>query len=68
MKEVNKLSNEKLYIEMADIIRIGNQAVKKAKEENKKLGILDMFWKNEKVYYALINGEITDVPPAILRG
>ena len=68
MKEVDKLKNEKLYIEMADIIRIGNQAVKKAKEENKKFGIPDTFWKNGRVYYALTNGEITAVPPAIMRG
>lgn len=68
MKEVNKLSNKKLHIEMANIIRIGNQAVKKAKEENKKLGILDMFWKNGKVYYAMASGEVTDVRPASIRG
>ncbi|MEZ4933917.1 MAG: hypothetical protein R2788_17565 [Saprospiraceae bacterium] len=68
MKEVNKLKNEQLYIEMADIIRIGNQAITIAKEENKKLGILDMFWKNGKVYYVLTSGEVTDVAPAVLRG
>ena len=67
MKEVNKLKDDKLYVELANIIRIANKAVKKAKDENKKLGIPDTFWKNGKLYYALANGEITLIPPDIMK-
>ncbi len=67
MKEVEKLKNEKLYIELANIIRIANKAVKKAKEENKKFGIPDTFWKKGNLYYVLLNGEVTMTPPAIMK-
>ncbi len=67
MKQVGRLKDSTIYIEVADILRIANQAVRKAKEENKKFGIPDTFWKNGKVYYVLTNGEITTVPPAIMR-
>jgi hypothetical protein len=67
MKEVNKIKDQTLYIELVDIVRIANKAVKKAKEENIEFGIPDTFWKNGKLYYALINGEITLIPPKIMR-
>ena len=66
MKEVNRIKDQSLYIELADIVRIANKAVKKAKEENIELGIPDTFWKNGKLYYGLINGEITLTPPKIV--
>ena len=67
MKKVDKLNNDKLYLELVNIIRIANKAIKKAKEENKKLGIPDTFWKNGNLYYVLNNGEITMIPPPIMR-
>ncbi|MEO0776699.1 MAG: hypothetical protein AAF146_09045 [Bacteroidota bacterium] len=67
MKKVDKISETNMYVELAAIIRIANRAVKKAKEENKELGIPDTFWKNGKLYYALENGEITIVPPEIMK-
>jgi hypothetical protein len=67
MKEVKKLSNDKLYIDLVTIIRIANKAVKKAKEENIKFGIPDTFWKKGNLYYVLNNGEITMTPPPIMR-
>ena len=67
MKKVDKFKDNDIYIELASILRIANKAVMKAKEENKKLGIPDTFWKNGKVYYVLDNGEITSEPPAIMR-
>jgi len=67
MKKVDKFKDSDIYIELANILRIANKAVMKAKEENKKLGIPDTFWKNGKVYYVLGNGEITSEPPAIMR-
>lgn len=67
MKEVEKLADESLYIEARDILKIANQAVKKAKEENKKLGIPEVFSKNGVLYYVLENGEITKERPAIFN-
>jgi len=59
LKKVDNLKNDKLYAEVADIIRIANKAVKAAKEENKRLGIPNTFVKNGIVYYELPNGKIT---------
>jgi len=67
MKRVDKLKDSTIYIKLAEILRIANKAVAKAKEENKKFGIPDTFGKNGKVYYVLENGEITSTPPAIMR-
>jgi len=45
MKRVERLKNEQLYIKLANIIRVGNRAIKKAKEENKAFGIPETFCK-----------------------
>jgi len=63
MKKPEKTNYQQLYVEMAEIIRIANKAVKEAKEENLKLGIPDTFYKNGKVYYVLLDGTITDKRP-----
>ncbi len=67
MKKVKKLNDNKIYAEITRILTIANDAVKKAKEENKKLGIPETFWNNGKVYYILSSGEITQNPPPIMR-
>ena len=67
MTRVKKLNDSKLYLEMADIVRIGNSAVKKAKEENKKMGIPETFWKNGTIYFVLTTGEITTIRPEIMK-
>lgn len=63
MKEVEKLEDDALYLEIRNMLRIGNIAVKKAKDENKSLGIAEAFWKNGKLYFELPNGEITTERP-----
>jgi hypothetical protein len=60
MKEVNSLKNSSIYLEEAQIIRIANEAVFKAKEENKAHGLLEYFTKNKKLYYIMPNGEIEE--------
>jgi len=67
MKEVAKIADESLYIEARDILKIANQAVKKAKAENKKLGIPEVFSKNGVLYYVLKNGEVTKKRPQIFQ-
>lgn len=67
MKRVDRLKNESLYVELANIIRIGNQAVKKAKDENRAFGIPEIFWKGGRIYFVLDSGEITHVRPKIMQ-
>ena len=67
MKHLNKLTDQQRYVRSAIMLRIANQAVKKAKEENRRFGIPEVFCKNGKLYYILLNGEITDVQPEIFR-
>ena len=67
MREVNKIKDTSLYLKARDIIKIANDAVAKAKEENRRFGIPDFFWKNERIYYVLENGELTTEVPEILQ-
>jgi len=67
LREVEQLKDIELYIKARNIVRIGNYAVQKAKEENRKLGIPEFFWKNGRIYYVLENGELTTEVPEILR-
>ncbi|NJN77046.1 MAG: hypothetical protein HC803_00905 [Saprospiraceae bacterium] len=67
MKIVDKLSNSQLYIEARDIVRIANEAVVKAKAENKRFGIPEFFSKNGKIYFILESGEVTTKKPNIYK-
>jgi len=67
MREVKKLKNSNLYLTLRDILTIGNKAVKNVKEENKRYGIPEFFWKNGKIYYLKDNGELTTIKPDILK-
>jgi len=67
MKQVKRLKDEQRYVELSNIIRIGNSAIKQAKEENRNFGIPETFWKNGRIYYVLDNGEITLIRPDIMK-
>ena len=58
-----------LFLQAAEFKRIGNLAVHKAQEENRQLGIPNVFSRNDVLYYELPNGEITkeDPFPALKR-
>ena len=66
MKRVKKMDDE-MYIETREILRIANQAVAKAKAENKKQGIPDTFIKNGKLYYLSADGSITTIDPRTIN-
>ena len=51
------------YKRMYDFLRIGNRAVKKAQEENRKKGIPNVCSYNGHIYYELPNGELTKKDP-----
>ena len=67
IKEVKKIDDDSLYLEIREMERIGNEAVMQAKAENKRLGIPEFFSKNGVIYYVLENGELTTERPAILN-
>lgn len=67
LKEVDKLEDLSLYIELRDILKIGSKASKLAKLENKKYGIPKIFVRNDIIYYEFENGDITTKRPTILE-
>ena len=46
-----------------DILRIGNRAVKKAQDKNRRRGIPNVYVQNSRLVYELPNGRITTVNP-----
>lgn len=60
---VNALDNLELYQRVIQFTKIGNQAVHKAQEENRKLGIPNVYGKNGKIYFELPDGTITTESP-----
>jgi hypothetical protein len=45
------------------LTRLGNRGVKKAQEENHRLGIANVYFKKGRIYYQLPNGDITTKKP-----
>jgi hypothetical protein len=50
----------------AELTKLGNRGMKKAQEENHKLGLPNVYSKNGTIYYQLPNGKITTKKPASL--
>jgi len=46
-----------------EMLRIGNRAVKKAQDRNRRKGIANVYVKNGKPLFELPNGKITTVSP-----
>ena len=67
MRRVKKLNNDQQYLKAREILRIANEAVSKAKKENKRLGIPEYFMKNGRLYFVLPSGKITTRVPAIMK-
>lgn len=67
MKQVEKIENDSLYIEMRNILQIASKAAKAAKEENKRYGIPRILWRKGKLYYEYSDGLITSKQPKILK-
>ena len=51
--------NENIFELTAEMTKIGNRAVRKAQEENRKLGIPNVYAKRGQIYYQLPDGRIT---------
>lgn len=54
---------EKLLSESVRFRRMGIRAVRKAQEENRRLGIPNAFSHQDKLFFELPSGEITDQDP-----
>ena len=52
-----------ILLRAAEFSRIGNMAVKEAKERNRKLGLPNVFSRNGTIYYELPDGRITRKDP-----
>lgn len=61
--EINKFDDLELYQEAFFFQKVGNDAVKKALDNNKLKNIPSVFSKNGKIFYQLPNGEITQKSP-----
>jgi hypothetical protein len=62
---VKKLNNIEIYQTAIELKRIGSKAVRKAQDENKKLGIPNVYSRRGRLYFELPNGEITNKNPFI---
>jgi chromosome condensin MukBEF ATPase and DNA-binding subunit MukB len=63
-RELSETKSElALYRRALELQRIGNRAVRAAQEENRRLGIPNVFSRNGRIYYELPNGEITQKSP-----
>ena len=62
---VKKFHNIEIYQRAIDLKRIGNQAIRKAQDENKTLGIPNAYSREGRLYYELPNGNITYKDPFV---
>lgn len=58
-----KPQNIETYRLAVELQRIGNRAVRRAQEENRRLGIPNVYSKDGKLYFELPTGEITEKDP-----
>lgn len=61
--EVKNFSDLNLYLKGYEIESIGNQAVRKVQEENRKKGIPLVYSVDGRIYYELADGTITTNSP-----
>ena len=57
MKQTVKLKAE-TYEKALKYQRIGNRAVREAQEENHRLGLPNIYSRNGRIIYEMLNGEI----------
>lgn len=62
-KGKGKISAE-TYERMAEIIRIGNRAVREAQAENHRLGLPNIYSRNGKIIYEMPDGTIIAKEPS----
>lgn len=63
MDDGNEELDIETYREAAELRRIGNRAVRKAQEENRRLGIPNAYSRRGRLYFELPNGTLTEEDP-----
>lgn len=58
MKNGKSNIRRETYKRMAEFVRIGNRAVRQAREENHRLGLPNIYWRSGRIVYEMPNGEI----------
>jgi len=61
--EVKKFDDLGLYLKGFEIESIGNQAIRRLQEENRKKGIPLVYSVDGKIYYELADGTVTTNSP-----
>jgi hypothetical protein len=56
----NQPKNIETYLRGIEIQRIGNRAVRRAQEENRRRGIPNVYSRNGKLFFELPDGNLTD--------
>lgn len=56
-------SRLRLFVESAELRRIANRAVRRAQEENRRLGIPNAYSHEGRLYFELPDGQITEANP-----
>jgi hypothetical protein len=52
-----------IYEKVQELVRLGNRAAHAAQEENRRLGIPNVYSINGILYYELPNGELSQTDP-----
>ena len=63
----DELNSVDIHKQTLEFLRIGNRAVKRAQEENRKKRIPNVYDFNGHLYYELPNGELTKEDPYPLQ-
>jgi hypothetical protein len=59
----NHPKNIETYLRAIEIQRIGNRAVRRVQEENRRRGIPNAYSRNGKLYFELPDGSLTEKNP-----
>ena len=51
------------YVKVDELMRIGRRAVRRAQEENRRMGVPNVYSINGMIYYELPNGELSREDP-----
>ena len=63
MDKIDQLHDLRVYQFATRMKRIGNAAVRRAQEENHRLGLPNVFSRNGIIYYEMPDGRITTESP-----
>jgi hypothetical protein len=58
MNNDEKRISRETYERMAEVVRIGNRAVREAQAENHRLGLPNIYSRNGRIVYEMPDGEI----------